>query len=127
MKFTSINPKQALNKAFLKKRPLRDDIDKFKHNFIRLLDKVDEIEKEENQKIHIRDFLRDTYYIESNEINIKGNIDLAIHLGKTNKENVGVIFEAKRPSNRNEMFTVDKPYTKAICELISITILNSKI
>ncbi|MBX3045221.1 MAG: class I SAM-dependent DNA methyltransferase [Candidatus Kapabacteria bacterium] len=118
MKFTSIKPKQSLNKAFLKKRPLRDEIDKFKANFIRLLSKVSEIEREENQKNHIRDFLRDTYYLESNEINTKDSKDLVIHLGKTNKEKVGVIIEAKRPGNKSEMFSPERPFTKALSEII---------
>ena len=118
MIFTAEKPKQSLNKAFLKQRPLRKDIDLFKLNLIRLLGKVDEIEREENQKNHIRDFLRDTFYKESHEINTKDNKDLVIHLGKTSKENVGVIIEAKRPGNKNEMFTVERFNTKALHELI---------
>ena len=72
----------------------------FKSNLIRLLDNVDEIEREENQKNHIRDFLRDTYYKETNEVNTKDTKDLVLHLGKTNKDKVGVLIEAKRPSNK---------------------------
>ena len=52
MKIIKINPKKSLNKAFLKQRPLRTEIDLFKSNLIRLLGKVDEIEREENQKNH---------------------------------------------------------------------------
>ncbi|MEO6685652.1 MAG: type II restriction endonuclease, partial [Dyadobacter sp.] len=127
IKFLPQTPKQALNKAFLKQRPLRKDIDLFKENLIRLLGKVDEIEREENQKNHIRDFLRDTFYKENNEINTKDTKDLVIHLGKTNKEKVGVIIEAKRPSNKGEMpavmildgkLTITKINSKALHELI---------
>jgi len=118
MKLTIKTPKQSLNKAFLKQRPLRHEIDLFKDNLIRLLGKIDEIEREENQKNLIRDFLLNTYYKESNEINTKDNKDLVIHNGKTNKDSVGVIIEAKRPSNKNEMLTADKPNTKAFQELI---------
>lgn len=118
MKFTPEKPKQSLNKAFLKQRPLRKDIDLFKFNLIRLLGKIDEIEREENQKNYIRDFLRDTFYKESHEINTKDNKDLVIHLGKTSKENVGVIIEAKRPGNKNEMFTAERFNTKSLHELI---------
>ena len=60
MKIVKISPKKSLNKAFLKQRPLRSEIELFKSNLIRLLDKIDEIEREENQKNQIRDFLRDT-------------------------------------------------------------------
>lgn len=118
MNIISQTPKRSLNKAFLKQRPLRSEIDSFKHNLIRLLGKIDEIEREENQKNHIRDFLRDTYYKDTNEINTKDYKDLVIHLGKTNKENVGVIVEAKRPSNKSEMLSAEKPNAKALHELI---------
>ena len=83
MKIVKVNPKKSLNKAFLKQRPSRTEIELFKTNLIKLLDKIDEIEREENQKNHIRDFLRDTYYKETNEINTKDTKDLVIHLGKT--------------------------------------------
>jgi adenine-specific DNA-methyltransferase len=118
MKIVKLNPKKSLNKAFLKQRPLRSEIELFKSNLIRLLGKVDEIEREENQKNHVRDFLRDTYYKETYEINTKDNKDLVIHLGKTNKDKVGVIIEAKRPGNKNEMLTESKPNVKAFQELV---------
>lgn len=118
MKLTIKTPKQSLNKAFLKQRPLRNEIDLFKDNLTKLLGKIDEIEREENQKTHVRDFLRDTYYKESHEINTKDTKDLVIHIGKTNKDNVGVIIEAKRPSNKSEMMTADKPNAKAFQELV---------
>src|SRR4051812_7305390 len=110
-------PKKALNKAFLKQRPLRSDIDLFKINLKRLLSKIDEIEREENQKNHVRDFLLDTFYKQTNEINTKDSKDLVIHLGKTNKDNVGVIIEAKRPSNKSEMLSAAKPNAKSLHEL----------
>ena len=118
MKLTIKTPKQSLNKAFLKLRPLRSEIDQFKENLVKLLGKIDEIEREENQKTHVRDFLRDTYYKETNEINTKDTKDLVIHIGKTNKDKVGVILEAKRPSNKSEMITVSKPNAKAFQELV---------
>ena len=118
MKLIPQKPKLTLNKAFLKLRPHRSEVDLFKSNLIRLLGKVDEIEREENQKNHVRDFLRDSFYKESNEINTKDSKDLVIHLGKSNKDKVGVIIEAKRPSNKAEMLTADKPNTKAIHELV---------
>ncbi len=118
MKFTPLSPKKSLNKAFLRQRPTRQEIDIFKQNLIRLLGKIDEIEREENQKNHIRDFLRDTYYKETNEVNTKGTIDLVVHLGRSNKDSVGVIAEAKRPSNNGEMFSIENPNSKALGEII---------
>lgn len=113
-----IAPKKALNKAFLKVRPLRNEMDLFKLNLITLLNKVNESEREENQKNHIRDFLRDTYYKGSNEINTKGTQDLVIHVDKTDQSNVGVIIEAKRPSNKADWINPENPNVKALHELV---------
>ena len=62
--------------------------------------------------------MRDTYYRDSNAINTKDKKDLVIHLGKTTDSEVGVIIEAKRPTNINEMVSADNPNKKALHELI---------
>ena len=118
LKLTKVTPKKALNKAYLKVRPLRSEIDLFKSNLITLLSKINEVEREENQKNHIRDFLRDTYYKGINEINTKGTQDLVIHVDKTDQSQVGVIIEAKRPSNRSEWIAGDRVNVKAMHELV---------
>ncbi len=123
MKLVIHTPKKAL-KAFLKQKSLRSEIDVFKNNLITLLDKITTIEKrpkdesEEHLKNDLRDFLRDTYYRDTNAINTKDKKDLVIHLDKTTNSEVGVIIEAKRPSNIGEMITADKPNKKALHELI---------
>jgi len=123
MRLIPQTPKKAL-KAFLKQKPLRSEIDLFKTNLITLLDKISVIEKrpkdesEEHLKNDLRDFLRDTYYRESNAINTKDKKDLVIHLGKTTDSEVGIIIEAKRPTNINEMVTADNLNKKALHELI---------
>jgi len=118
MEIKILKPRKAISKAFLKAKPSREKIEDFKKNLINLLDKVDEIEREENQKTHLRDFLRDTYYKDNHEINTKDTKDLVIHLGKTNKSEVGVIIEAKRPSNKTEMLKADNINKKALHELL---------
>lgn len=118
MRVSKLTPKKALDKAFLKQRPSRTEIDSFKFNLNRLISKINEIEREENQKNHVRDFLRDTYYKDQYELNTKDSKDLVIHLGNTDKHKVGVIIEAKRPSNKSEMFGMDKPNAKALQELV---------
>jgi len=123
MKLVAQTPKKVL-KAFLKQKPLRSEIDVFKTNLIALLDKISVIEKrptdesEEHLKNDLRDFLRDTYYRATNAINTKDKKDLVIHLGKTTDSEVGIIIEAKRPTNINEMVTADNPNKKALHELI---------
>jgi len=123
MQIITQSPKKAL-KAFLKQRPSESERDKFKNNLIALLDKISIIEKqpkdesEEHLKNNLRDFLRDTYYINSNAINTKDKKDLVIHIGKTIDTDVAVIIEAKRPSNKNEMVSADNANKKALHELI---------
>jgi adenine-specific DNA-methyltransferase len=123
MKLITQTPKKAL-KAFLKHRPSEIERDKFKTNLISLLDKISVIEKqpkdesEEHLKNNLRDFLRDTYYIDSNAINTKDKKDLVIHIGKTTDTDVAVIIEAKRPTNVNEMISANNPNKKALHELI---------
>jgi adenine-specific DNA-methyltransferase len=117
------SPKKSL-KAFLKQRPSESERDKFKANLITLLDKISVIEKqptdesEEHLKNNLRDFLRDTFYINTNAINTKDKKDLVIHIGKTTDTDVAVIIEAKRPSNVKEMVSADNANKKALHELI---------
>jgi adenine-specific DNA-methyltransferase len=123
MKLITQSPKKAL-KAFLKQRPSESERDKFKNNLIALLDKISVIEKqpkdesEEHLKNNLRDFLRDTFYIDMNAINTKDKKDLVIHIGKSTDTDVAVIIEAKRPSNKNEMISTDNANKKALHELI---------
>ena len=123
MKLITQSPKKAL-KAFLKQKTLRSEIDIFKTNLIALLNKISVIEKrpkdesEEHLKNDLRDFLRDTYYKETNELNTKDKKDLVIHLGKTTDSEVGVIIEAKRPTNVSEMVSSENPNKKALHETI---------
>ena len=123
MKLIPQSPKKAL-KAFLKQKPLRSDIDAFKSHLIDLLDKISTIEKrptdesEEHLKNDLCNFLRDTYYKDINAINTKDKKDLVIHLGKSTDSEVGVIIEAKRPNNLNEMVSAENPNKKALHELI---------
>jgi adenine-specific DNA-methyltransferase len=123
MKLILQSPQKAL-KAFVKQKPLRSEMDLFKANLIALLNQISTIEKqpldesEEHLKNNIRDFLRDTYYKEGNAINTKDKKDLVIHLGKGTDSEAGVIIEAKRPTNINEMITEANPNKKALYELI---------
>lgn len=119
-----LKPRKALNKAFLKVKPLRAEIESFKLNLITLLDKINTVdarptdESEEHLKNDIRDFLRDTYYRDSYAINTKDKKDLVIHTSKGTDSNVGVIIEAKRPSNKSEMITKENINKKAFQELV---------
>jgi len=111
-------PKQALNKAYLKLKPTRAEIEIFKKNLIVLIDKIDNKKNEEHTKLLFRDFLRDTYYKDLYEINVKDRNDLVIHSEKTSASPVSVIIEAKRPSEKYDFPTVNNLNVKAMHELV---------
>ena len=118
MQFILQPPIKSLNKAYLKEKVSRDNIELFKKNMQILLSRIDEKESEEHLKNVIADFLKDTWYKEQFEINTKDRNDLVIHDGKTTKEPVGVIVEVKKPSNKSEMVSAVRPNAKALQEVI---------
>ena len=61
MKINIQKPRLALNKAFLKIKPNRKDIELFKTNLISLLDQMNENESEEHHKNIVSKFLDTTY------------------------------------------------------------------
>src|SRR5690606_26500770 len=118
MNLNLLKPRKALNKAFLKVKPNRSDIERFKSNLIQLLDRTNDTESEEFHKNLVSDFLKKTYYDPQHFINTKGRNDLVIHNGDKASSSVGVIIEAKKPTNRSEMVSTDKLNAKAFQELV---------
>src|SRR5690554_4219564 len=118
MELHLLRPKKALNKAFLKVKPNRTEIQKFKANLIQLLDRTNDTESEEFHKNLVIDFLKKTYYDPKHFVNTKGRNDLVIHNGDESNSSVGVIIEAKKPTNKSEMVTTEKLNTKAFHELV---------
>jgi adenine-specific DNA-methyltransferase len=118
MKLNAQTPKQSLNKAFLKQPVARDEITLFKTNLQTLLGKINDKESEEHHKNFVRDFLKDTFYKSDYEINTKGRQDLVVHVGKDASDKVGVILEAKKPTNKGDMISSDNPNRKALHELV---------
>jgi hypothetical protein len=118
MKFEILKPRKAINKAFLKIKPNRTEIEAFKTNLIQLLNRTNDTESEEFHKNLVSDFLKKTYYEPQHFINTKGRNDLVIHNGATAKTSVGVIIEAKKPTNKAEMLTKNNINVKAFQELV---------
>jgi type II restriction/modification system DNA methylase subunit YeeA len=118
MELKELKPRKALNKAFLKVKPNRTEIEGFKSNLISLLDSTNDTESEEFHKNLVIDFLKKTYYDPNHFINTKGRNDLVIHNGNSAKSSVGVIIEAKKPTNKTEMITTKKLNAKALQELV---------
>ncbi len=113
-----LNPRKALNRAFLKLKPIRLEIDIFKSNLTALLNSSNDSESEEYHKNLISDFLKNTYYKQNHFINTKGRNDLVIHVGNGASSPVGVIIETKKTANKAEMITCDNINKKALHELI---------
>ncbi|MAN58812.1 MAG: restriction endonuclease [Flavobacteriaceae bacterium] len=113
-----LKPRKALNKAFLKVKPNRTEIELFKANLVQLLDRSNDVESEEYHKNLVSDFLKKTYYDPNHFINTKGRNDLVIHNGKKAKSNVGVILETKKPTNASEMISKERLNCKALQELV---------
>ncbi len=118
MELKELKPRKALNKAFLKVKPNRTEIEGFKTNLIQLLDRTNDTESEEFHKNLVIDFLKKTYYDPNHFINTKGRNDLVIHNGNNASSSVGVIIEAKKPTNKSEMITTKKLNAKAFQELV---------
>ena len=118
MNVKELKPRKALNKAFLKVKPNRIDIEGFKTHLITLLDRTNDTESEEFHKNLVSDFLKDTYYKQNHFINTKGRNDLVIHNGQHANSTVGVIIEAKKPTNKAEMISTKKLNAKAFQELV---------
>jgi hypothetical protein len=118
MKINKLKPRKALNKAFLKVKPNRTEIEGFKANLIQLLDRLNDTESEEFHKNLVIDFLKKSYYDPNHFVNTKGRNDLVIHNKDKAKSTVGVIIEAKKPTNKSEMITIEKLNAKAFQELV---------
>jgi adenine-specific DNA-methyltransferase len=118
MQINLLTLRNSINKAYLKVKPNRTQIETFKKNITNLFDQIKESESEEFHKNIISEFLKNTYYSPSNYINTKGRYDLVIHNGKDSGSTVGVIFETKKPGNKFEMPTSNNINSKAFQELI---------
>jgi hypothetical protein len=118
MQLIQLSPRKSLNKAFLKVKPSRSEIEVFKKNLTGLLDGLDETESEEHNKNDLGDFLKNTFYHPKFYINTKDRTDLVIHNGPDTKSLPGVLIEAKKPSNKAEMIRTDNLNVKALHELI---------
>jgi adenine-specific DNA-methyltransferase len=110
------NPKQSLNKAFLKQKVTRNALETFKGKLEFLLKNIDISQSEEHNKNIMSRFLQKV--IENKYINTKDRSDLVIHNGGNSASSVGVIIEAKKPGNSHEMLHTDNINSKAFHELI---------
>lgn len=109
---------KSLNKAYLKEKVGREQIDRFSQNLNILFQKIDNSHTEETLKDFLTEFLRNTWYNPDHAITVNNDRkDLAIHSGKLINDPVAVILETKKIDSA-EMITEYKPNVKAFHELV---------
>jgi adenine-specific DNA-methyltransferase len=92
MQHNILRPRQALNKAYLRLKTSRSDMEQFKTALRSLLASIDLSESEEHVKNHLRDFLKAAFY-DKYGVNTKGKTDLVIHTGTDTKSPAGVMLD----------------------------------
>lgn len=116
------NARRSVDNAYLQETITEADFETFRTQMLTMLQHADtaveENESEEHLKDLIKPFLSRTYYGDEHFVNPKEKQDLAIHNGKTRKSSVGVIIEAKLPSNSTQMITREELNRKAFHQAI---------
>lgn len=103
MEINELKPRKALNKAFLKVKPNRAEIEGFKTNLISSLGRTNDTESEGFHKYLVSVFLKDTYYKLIYFIHTINRNDFVIHDGQNANSRAGLIIEAEKPTNKTEM------------------------
>ena len=131
MIFKELKPKQALNKAFFKIKPNRDEIEGFKTNLIQLLDRINDTESEEFHKNLVSDFLKKTYSTHPKSCN---SVDcIYFKINKFNKEKklnrelgefIGIMEPLKKEEEKHKCYSFKnkKRNVKINFKLSNITI-----
>ena len=112
------NIMKSINTAYYRLPVLKSDLEKLKKNLDIYIKSEKKNEGEENHKGLVKDFLCNTWYSPDYSVNTNGREDLVIFNGNDTSAKPSVIFEAKSPSNKNEMFSFEKPNCKALQECI---------
>jgi adenine-specific DNA-methyltransferase len=118
---------KSFDKAYKIQPVSRTEIETFKTNYIKLIDRVEESESrnesEENFKGHLMDFLKNTYFQKNTDsasrlVAPKGKTDFVIHTTNEGSSPAAILFEVKRPKNTAEMVSRTNLNTKAMQELM---------
>jgi len=113
-----LTPRKTLNKAYLKQKVNREELERFKTNLQGMLSNMNPDESEEYHKNLLNTFLNETWYKGLHFINTKDRTDLVIHSDKTADSQPAVLIETKKPGNQSEMPSKDNLNAKALHELI---------
>lgn len=113
-----LTPRKALNKAFLKQKVYREEMERFKTNLLKMLHDKNENESEEYHKNLLSAFLKETWYKDLHFINTRERTDLVIHEKAASDSAPAVLIETKKPGNKSEMPSKEDLNAKALHELI---------
>jgi len=119
MQLSLFTPEKALkNRGYDKQSLTRTQVESLKQSLARLSAGITDTQDEEYHKNLISDLLKDVYYRDEYHINVNKKQDLVIRTGKSVSHPVGVILEFKKPSNKTEMVSLERPNVKALQELV---------
>lgn len=118
MKLLKIKPSKSLNKAYFKQSLTREQIELFKKELQNTFHHIDEKQDEEYHKNVIADLFKNVYCKDKYLVNVNKKEDLVIRLGNTTTDDVGVLLEFKKPTEKRDMVSADNANVKALQETV---------
>lgn len=118
MKLQLLKPAKSLNKAYFKQSIKQEQIELFKSELQKTFNHIDEKQDEEYHKNIISLLLTQVYCKDKYLVNVNKKEDLVIRLGNNIHDHVGVVLEFKKPTEKKDMVSAEKPNVKALQELV---------
>lgn len=118
MKLHKTKPSKSLNKAYYKQSLSREQIELFKKELKNTFNHIDEKQDEEYHKNIIGDLFKNVYCKDKYLVNVNKKEDLVIRLGNSTSDDVGVLLEFKKPTEKRDMVSAENANVKALQELV---------
>lgn len=118
MKLLKIKPSKSLNKAYYKQSLTREQIELFKKELQNTFHHIDEKQDEEYHKNVIADLFKNVYCKDKYLVNVNKKEDLVIRLGNATTDDVGVLLEFKKPTEKRDMVSAENANVKALQETV---------
>ena len=118
MKLESIKPSKSLNKAYKNQSVSREQIELFKTELKKVFHHIDEKQDEEYHKNIISDLFKNVFCKDKYLVNVNKKEDLVIRLGNNPSDDVGVMLEFKKPTEKRDMVSAANANVKALQELV---------
>ncbi|WP_353168327.1 Eco57I restriction-modification methylase domain-containing protein [Flavobacterium sp.] len=118
MKLLKIKPSKSLNKAYYKQSLTREQIELFKKELKNTFNHIDEKQDEEYHKNVIADLFKNVYCKDKYLVNVNKKEDLVIRLGNATTDDVGVLLEFKKPTEKRDMVSAENANVKALQEAV---------